>query len=130
VERAHVLLGRTVETGQVWDVVAASRLLRSRHPDCPTLCVAGRQGPGILAAYAALWEPEITEVLLDRPPASHQVPEAPQLLNVLRVCDVPDTLAMLAPRRLTIRGWRGEPAQQVQAGYRAAGAESNLLVEE
>ena len=128
VERRHVLIGNTVETGQVWDVIAASRLLRSRYAGVP-LCVAGQRGAAILAAYAALWEPDITEVLLDQPPASHQEPGCPNFLNVLRVCDVPDVLAMLAPRRLTVLGSSQEVIQHVQAGYRAAGAEANLSVQ-
>ena len=37
-----------------------------------------------------------------RPPRSHSEDGAPPLLNVLRVCDIPDVLGMLSPRPLRI----------------------------
>ena len=52
-----------------------------------------RVGPGqagILAAYAALWEPSIKEVILVHPPTSHAT--GPIFMNVLWVLDVPEAL--------------------------------------
>ena len=97
VERSFALLGRTADTARVWDIVAAARFLREKNPDVP-LWVAGRGGKGVLAAYAALWEEDIAGVHLREPPAGHMDPAAPQFLNVLRVCDIPEVLGMLAPR--------------------------------
>ena len=62
--------------------------------------VIGRGQAGILAAYAALFEPSIKEVMLVDPPASHAT--GPIFLNVLRVLDVPEALGLLAPRPLTL----------------------------
>ena len=129
VQRAHVLLGRTVETGQVWDIIAAARLLRSRYADLGPLHVAGQESAAVLAAYAALLESDIDGVILARPPATHQHPQAPALLNVLRVCDIPDILAMLAPRPLALLGCPPDAVTQVQAGYRALQAEDKLMLE-
>jgi len=47
---------------------------------------------------------------------------------VLRVCDVPDVLGMLAPRPLTIPEQKAEDVQKVQAIYSAAGARDQLSV--
>jgi dienelactone hydrolase len=128
VERSHVLLGRTVDTGRVWDVIAVARYLRARHQDLP-LYVAGK-GPGaVLAAYAALLEPDIAGVIAINPPSSHMDAKAPQFLNVLRVCDIPDVFGMLAPRPLTLRAWSGDAPAKVAQIYAAAGASDKLRQE-
>jgi hypothetical protein len=46
VERAHVLVGRTVDQGRVWDVAAVARPLNGEGP----VKVIGRGQAGILAA--------------------------------------------------------------------------------
>lgn len=125
IERSHVLLGRTVDTGRVLDVAAVARRLARMHPDVP-VHVAG-QGPGaLLAAYAALWTPEIAGVAAHRPPLTHQDAAAPQFLNVLRVGDVPELLGLLAPRALVID--TDEPRLGKVAEYYRAGGASDRLV--
>lgn len=133
VERSHVLLGRTVDTGRVWDIISAARYLqgaadpslpKGRLP--PSVYVLGEGGAGVLAAYAALWEPEIAGVILNEPMLSHTKAEAPQFLNVLRVCDVPDILGMLAPRPLTIYGG-GDALEKVAEIFAAAGASKSFV---
>jgi dienelactone hydrolase len=119
VERSHVLLGRTVDTGRVWDVIATARYLRGKYNESVPVYVLGEGGSGVLAAYAALWEPDITGVILNKPPLSHMSGEAPQFLNVLRVCDIPDVLGMLAPRALTVYDNRSELLRKVAAIYAA-----------
>ncbi len=126
VERAHALLGRTVDTGRVWDVIAAVRYLNEKSAGKVPVWVAGEDGAALLAAGAALWEPEIAGVALHQPPASLQDSLAPQFLNLLRVCDVPEVLGMLAPRPLTITGHNQEEFAKVCQIYRAAGAEPQL----
>jgi len=126
VERSHVLLGRTVDTGRVWDIIAAARYLRGKYGENVPVYVLGEGAGGVLAAYAALWEPQIEGVLLNRPPLSHMDAEAPQFLNVLRVCDIPDALGMLAPRTLTIYGGSTAFSGKVSEIYTAAGAATKL----
>lgn len=131
VERSHVLLGRTVDTGRVWDVIAAARHLHARHEGKVPVVVAGQGGGAVLAAYAALWESEIAGAVLRRPPLTHDGnSEAPQLLNVLRVCDVPEVLGMLAPRPVTVYGTPREELEKVAGIYAAAGASERLTIEE
>jgi dienelactone hydrolase len=96
VERAHVLLGRTIDQGRVWDIAATAHWLERK----PGVRVVGRGQAGVLAAYAALFEPAITELVVVRPTSSHK--EGPHFLHVLRVLDIPDALGMLAPRPLTL----------------------------
>jgi hypothetical protein len=123
VERSHVLLGRTVDTGRVWDVVAAARSL---HDKGIPVYVAGEGPAAVLAAYAALWEPDIAGVIAVNPSVSHMDAHAPQFLNVLRVCDIPDTFGMLAPRPLTLLDCEGDALGKISQIYAAAGASEKL----
>jgi len=129
VERSHVLLGRTVDTDRVWDVVSTARaLVRGRKGNTPVY-VAGEGPAAGLAVYAALWEPEIAGVIAVNPPSSHMDANAPQFLNVLRVCDIPDVFGMLAPRSLTLQGYGGNALARVTQVYAAAGASEKLVIE-
>ena len=127
VERSHVLLGRTVDNGRVWDTIAAARYLRGKYNSDIPIYVLGEGTAGVLAAYAALLKPDITGVILNKPPLSHMNPKAPQFLNVLRVCDIPDVLGMLAPRALTIYDSRSELLQKVAEIYVAAEASKKFV---
>lgn len=125
IARSHVLLGRTVDSGRVWDAIAAARYIRGRYPDTPVYLLG--RGPGaVLAAYAALFEPDIAGVIAIDPPSSHMDPAAPAILNVLRVCDIPEIFGMLAPRPLQIVGGNGDALARTAAIYAAAGAEERL----
>ena len=84
--RAQLCIGRTIDQGRC----GTSRLIgRHLNGDGP-IKVMGRGRPGILGAYAALFEPSIREVVAVAPPASHA--EGPAFLNVLRVLDIPEAL--------------------------------------
>jgi len=127
VERSHVLLGRTVDTGRVWDVIACARYLHDKYGGRIPVYLVGEGSAGVLAVYAALWEPQIAGVILNKPPLSHMNTEAPQFLNVLRVCDVPDVLGMLAPRPVTVYGDGGDALEKVAEIFAAAGASKNFV---
>ena len=122
VARSHALLGRTVDTGRVWDVAAVARYLHARYDAKAPVHVLGQGAAGVLAAYAGLWEPEVAAVTLANPPPGHMAPEAPQFLNVLRVCDIPEVLGMIAPRPLTVYGGNDESLKKVAGLYAAAGS--------
>jgi hypothetical protein len=53
---------------------------------------------------------------------------APQLLNVLRVCDVPDSLGLITPRPLTLIGAKEDDFAATKAAYAAAGAAERLKI--
>jgi dienelactone hydrolase len=128
VERSHYLLGRTVDSGRVWDIAAAARYLQTLHGKDTEVHLAGRGTAASLALYAALLEPEIAGLLMHHPPASHSDPAAPVLLNVLRVCDLPDALGMLAPRPVTIAAKQSDWTRKAAAIYETAGARDKLVV--
>ncbi len=103
VERSHALLGRTVDTGRVWDIIAAAKYLAqsgSGGDSLPPIHVAGKGASGLLAAYAAILDESIGSATLLAPPASLMDKDAPQFLSALRTCDVPDALRLIAPRQV------------------------------
>ena len=128
VERSHVLLGQTVDEGRIWDIIATARYLKQKHGSEIPLALVGERAGAVLAAYAALLEPGIDELLLTQPPASHMDGRCPALLNVLRVCDVPEVLGALAPRKLSLSGLPTDRVEKVEAIYRAAGASQKLTI--
>ena len=125
VERSHALLGMTVDTGRVRDVAGAARLFDERNKSSISWRVVGRGQAGVLAAYAALFEPAIKEVIIVDPPASHK--NGPHFLNVLRVLDVPDALGMLAPTRLTLINSHAKAFDKTAAIYEKAGAANKFV---
>lgn len=127
VERAHYLLGRTVDSGRVWDLAATARHLKELDKGHRSICLGGEGAAGALAIYAALLEPTVSEVVLSHPPASHMEDSAPALLNVLRVCDIPEAMGMLAPRAVTVIGGKQDACGITAAIYRAAGAEDKFV---
>ncbi|MGH9853755.1 MAG: alpha/beta hydrolase family protein, partial [Blastocatellia bacterium] len=151
IERAMALLGATVDSGRVWDVMTiVGRRAESQWR------VAGRGRAGIVATYAALYQPAIEAVVAVDPPASHlpktpeaktpeaktpeaktpeaKTPEAktpeekygPPLLNVLRILDIPEALGCLAPRKLTLIGANDVAFERTAALYRASGRADRL----
>jgi dienelactone hydrolase len=126
VMRSHVLLGRTVDLGKVWDLLALVQSLRESNEKrgwSTPIWVAGEGPDALLAAYAALWSDDIAGVIAVNPPASHHAPDAPQFLNILRVADVPVILGSLAPKPLTLIDAKGDVRPTVEKIYKVAGAE-------
>ncbi|HLJ09796.1 MAG TPA: prolyl oligopeptidase family serine peptidase [Planctomycetaceae bacterium] len=125
--RSHVLLGRTVDTGRVFDLIAIARYLRETYKNVPIFVVG--EGPGaVLAGYAAALEPDIAGVIAYDPPKTHMNSAAPQFLNVLRVGDIPQILGLLAPRPLTILNADDE-FKATAAIFDAAGAAERFTLD-
>lgn len=127
VERSHVLVGRTVDTERVREIIAVARAIKNAHRYLP-LVITGEGAAGVLGAYAALLEADIDEVELKLPPLTHQSNEAPQFLNVLRVADVPEVLGMLAPRKLTVHGMSPQEFAATAKIYATAAAASSFHI--
>ena len=123
VARSLALLGRTVDEGRVWDICATARYFKEQS-DKRDIVLVGRGQAGVLAAYAALFEPAIKEVVLIDPPASHH--DGPIFLNVLRVLDVPVALGMLAPRKLTLINAGDKVFDRTVEIYKRAGAADKI----
>ena len=130
-ERSHALLGRTVDTGRVWDVIAAAHYLSSQYADGdkkPPVRVWGSGPAGLIAAYAAALDDSIAGVTIVNPPTTHMDSTAPQFLNVLRVSDVPDVLGLIAPRPLTLVEASAAKFKRTAEAYAAAEAGNHLTI--
>jgi dienelactone hydrolase len=123
VERSHVLLGHTTDEGKILDFLESVRYLQKEW-GLKEIRIGGYGRDGILAAYAALLDPSITEVIIVDPPKSHK--EGPYFLNVLQVLDIPDALGMLAPRKLTLINANDPAFDRVERIYKLAGAADKL----
>src|SRR5581483_7418997 len=122
VERSHALLGRTVDAGRVQDLIAVVKSLDAQAEGKMKLRGVGRGQAGIIAAYAALFEPSIKEVIIVDPPTSHK--DGPIFLNVLRVLDIPEALGLLAPDvKLTLVNAKDKAFDRTEQLYKVAGWE-------
>ncbi len=103
IERTAAWIGRTIASMQVWDILRTVEWLGKNEKVAPALVsVYGKGDMGIVALYAALLDDRIDQVILRDPPASHR--RGPALLNVLRITDIPEATAALAPRKLVFIG--------------------------
>jgi dienelactone hydrolase len=125
VERSHYLLGQTVDSGRVLDVIAVGAYLRKAHENMPVF-VAAEGGLAVVAAYAAAINEDIAGLLLNKVPASLMESNAPAILNALRVCDVPEMLGCVAPRPTTLVGCDAERFAKTAQIYEAAGERNRL----
>jgi hypothetical protein len=48
-----------------------------------------------MAIYAAILDPGISEIVLADPPTTHEDPDTPEYLGVLRIGDLPHNLALI-----------------------------------
>jgi hypothetical protein len=101
IRRRFVLLGQTLDGQRVWDVRRARACLRTVTDlkDVP-LWLQGKNDMAGIALYAALFEPDVARLDLWHPTASHR--QGPIFLNVLRVLDVPQALALAFPRKVRL----------------------------
>ena len=102
-ERSFALLGGTIETMQVWDILRAIDYLNEAEGlKLSSISLFGRKTMAALSIYAAAFDDRITRVIVENPPATHWH-DAP-LLNVLRVTDLPESAGLIAPRELVSLG--------------------------
>lgn len=101
IRRRFMLLGQTLEGMQAWDVRRAIQAVRAipELKDVPIQIEASGDMAGV-ALYAALFEPGLIELELTDLPASPM--QGPHFLNVLRVLDMPQAVAM-AGEKLKVR---------------------------
>lgn len=110
--RTFPLLGETLAERQVCDLLSAVTLLRARdqrltEPEDATntaIAIYGKGSTAALAIYAAILDPKITEIVLVDPPTTHESPDTPPFLGVLKIGDLPHNLALVYPRRITFVG--------------------------
>ncbi len=125
VQRTAVVLGRTLDDMRLADVLAAvDYIARDPNHDGSPITVTGSGRMGIIAAYAALLDERIGRVILHNPPLSHD--QAPSFLGVMRYVDIPEALAMLAPRELVFLSGEIEYFDFTKSIYKLHGAQEKF----
>jgi dienelactone hydrolase len=101
IRRRFPLLGQTLDGQRVWDVCRAIAALQAQPDLKPAkLTLHGEREAAGIALYAGLFEPTVAAFDLWYLPSSHH--QGPTFLNVLRVLDTPQALALALPRKLTL----------------------------
>jgi dienelactone hydrolase len=98
IRRRFWLLGESLDGMRVWDVRAAIQTVRQLAPlKDSQIWLQGEGRFAGIALYASLFEPNITRLDLWNLAATHDLSQAgPDLLNVLKVMDIPQAVAMAA----------------------------------
>ncbi|MDP3070673.1 MAG: prolyl oligopeptidase family serine peptidase [Opitutaceae bacterium] len=98
VRRRYMLLGQTIDSMRVWDIRRAVAALRTKDllGDIPVQIVGYRE-QATNALYASLFIDNIENIRLVQAPTSHT--NGPDYLNVLRILDIPQALALAAERQ-------------------------------
>ena len=101
IERTAALVGRSVASMRVWDVLrTVAWVTRDRGFKPSEIVVYGGGEAGLAGLYAALMDPAIGHVILRNPPTTHL--EGFALPTILRDTDIEEAAGILAPRRLTL----------------------------
>jgi dienelactone hydrolase len=108
IRRRFMLLGQTLDGMRVWDVRRALQAVRVTKPlGGAPISVRGQGDAACHALYASLFETKVARLELRALSGSHR--DGPDYLNVLRVLDVPEAVA-LAARHSSVR--LAEPGRQ------------------
>lgn len=99
--RRYALLGQTLDGQRVWDARRGIQVLNA-IPECKDvpLWLVGKKDMAGIALYAAIFEPAIQRLDLWNLSPSHRV--GPIFLEVLRVLDIPQALALMFPRKVKL----------------------------
>jgi hypothetical protein len=101
IRRRFALLGQTLDGQRVWDVRRALAVLRTVGDlQGVPLWLQGKGDMAGIVLYAALFEPDVARLDLWHPPASHR--QGPIFLNVRRLFDMPQAVALAFPRKVRL----------------------------
>jgi dienelactone hydrolase len=125
IRRRLMLLGATLDSKRVWDIIRGIQAIRaSKELGQLRLCIEAEGDMAVNALYASLFAP-VDELVLTNLPRSHM--NAPDYLNVLRILDIPQAVAMASERcRVELRGVNEADWQFASETARVGGFEKNL----
>jgi len=126
VRRAYPILGYSLPERQTLDLLRGIAVLRDQT-NVGRIAVFGRGWNAALAVYAAVLDPQISEVILQDPVATHW-DCGPDFLCVLKVGDLPHNLALIFPRRITFVGKIPDAYEWTRKCYEACGEGDKIRV--
>lgn len=112
IRRASAWTGRTIASMRVYDVLRCLQALRSiPGVDTDNISILAQGEMAAIASYTALLDGNVKSLLIKDPPATQNVPsdptgkgEAIEMLNCLRVTDLPQVAGLQFPNQLVIIG--------------------------
>lgn len=128
--RAAAWAGRTVASLQVYDTLRALEAVRQLpQVDTGRVALAGRGEMAAVALYAALLDGGVSTLILESPPATQNTPSqrngrgpAVEMLNCLRITDLPQLAGLLYPTELVFVGDCPSTYAWAEEVYRQLGA--------
>lgn len=129
IRRASAWAGRTIASMRVYDVLRCLRVLRSLDGvDDNRIGIAARGEMAAVALYAALLDGNISALVLQNPPPTQNAPSRPdgrgqaiEMLNCLRITDVPQVAGLLFPIEITFVGTMPQSYQWAKSLYQKLG---------
>ena len=112
IRRAAAWTGRTVASMRVYDVLRCLEVLRKIPGIDPNNIGLVAQGEMVaIAAYAALLDGNVKSLILKNPPATQNIASEPsgkgeaiEMLNCLRITDLPQVAGLMFPKQLVLMG--------------------------
>ena len=112
IRRSAAWTGRTIASMRVYDVLRSIETLREiRGVDPNNISIIAEGEMAAIASYAALLDGKIKTLLIKDPPATQNVAsepsgkgEAMEMLNSLRVTDLPQVAGLMFPNELVVIG--------------------------
>jgi dienelactone hydrolase len=127
IRRRFMLLGETVDSMRVWDIVRAIEAIHaSKEFGRLPIRIEAEGDMAVNVLYASLFAP-VDELVLSHLPQSHM--NGPAYLNVLRILDIPQAVAMASERcRVELRAANAADWKFVTDTARLVGFEKNLRI--
>lgn len=112
VRRASAWTGRTIASMQVYDLLRCIEFCRTLNSvDGQSIGIAARDEMGVVALYTALLDGKCSTLILKNPPETQNIASRPdgrgaaiEMLNCLRITDVYQLPAYLAPSKIIFIG--------------------------
>ena len=130
IRRAAAWTGRTIASMRVYDVLMCLKALRTiPGVDPDNISILAKREMAAIAPYAALLDGNVKTLLLKDPPATQNVPsdrtgkgEAIEMLNCLRVTDLPQVAGLMFPNELVVIGKQPDTYEWTGNLYRDLGS--------
>src|SRR5262249_16946998 len=132
--RAAAWTGQTLASMRVRDTLAALQAVRTLpHVDGSQVSLAARGEMAVVALYAALLDGQVRAVFLEAPPGTQNAPSQPdgrgpaiEMLNCLRITDLPYVAGLLYPTELVFLGECPSTYDWTEALYQRLGPPGKL----
>ena len=130
IRRASAWTGRTIASMRVYDVLMCLNALRTiPGVDLDNISILAKGEMAAIAPYSALLDGNVKTLLLKDPPATQDVPsdptgkgEAIEMLNCLRITDLPQVAGLMFPNELVVIGNQPKTFEWIKNLYRDLGS--------